>query len=96
MADATIADYEKAKAELEALQAALKAKGLEFVDPNAKPLYKSKIFWVNIVAVGVMVIQQVFGYQLSAEQMALVLGTGLPILNIFLRWLNPDISGVVQ
>ena len=96
MEEVTIADYEKAKKDLEDLQAALKAKGLEFVDPNGKPLLKSKIFWANIIALAATVAQQAFGYALSPEQLALVLGIGLPVLNMFLRYLNPDISGLAK
>lgn len=88
----TIEEYEQKRAELEAMQKELEAKGLEILSPNAKPLYKSKIFWANIVALGVMLVQHIFGYAVSPEELGVVLG----IVNIGLRYLNPDISGVVN
>jgi len=86
----TIEDYEAKRAELQKLEEELKAKGVEFV-ADGKPLYKSKIFWANIIAIGAMVGQYVLGYSLSGEEVAFVLGG----VNILLRYLNKDISGVV-
>ena len=92
MADeVTIEDYEKKIAELEAIEAALAAKGFELVSAEGKPLYKSKMFWVNIIAIGAMLGQQLLGYTIPVEEVAVVLGA----VNIVLRYLNPDISGVV-
>jgi hypothetical protein len=92
MEELTIEDYESKKKELAAMAEALKAKGLEVVGMDGKPLYKSKIFWANTVAIGVMLGQYFLGYSLSGEEVAFVLGG----VNIFLRYLNKDISGVVK
>jgi hypothetical protein len=91
MEELTIADYEAKKAELQKLEAELKAKGVEFV-ADGKPLYKSKMFWANIIAIGAMAGQYVLGYSLSGEEVAFVLGG----VNILLRYLNKDISGVIN
>ena len=89
--EVTMADYEAKKKEIEIIETALKAKGVEIIDDKGKPLYKSKIFWANILAVGVMIGQQLFGYTVPVEELAVVLGG----VNIVLRYLNKDISGVV-
>lgn len=90
MEELSMADYEAKKAELEKMKEALEAKGQEFV-ADGKPLYKSKIFWANMVAIGAMAGQYLLGYSLSGEEVAFVLGG----VNIVLRYLNKDISGVV-
>lgn len=90
MEDITTEDYEAKMAELEKLKTDLEAKGAELV-ADGKPLYKSKIFWANTVAIGAMVGQYLLGYSLSGEEVAFVLGG----VNILLRYLNKDISGVV-
>lgn len=87
----SMADYEAKKKELEEMKAALEAKGEEIVE-DGKPLYKSKIFWANVVAIVAMAGQYVLGYSLSGEEVAFVLGG----VNILLRYLNKDISGVAQ
>ena len=90
--EVTLADYESKKKEMELIESSLKAKGVEVVDTtNAKPLYKSKTFWANMVAIGVLVVQHLWGYSVSAEEVGFVLGG----VNILLRYLNKDISGVV-
>jgi hypothetical protein len=91
MEELTIADYEAKKAELQKLEAELKAKGVEFV-ADGKPLYKSKMFWANIIAIGAMAGQYILGYSLSGEEVAFVLGG----VNILLRYFNKDISGVIN
>jgi len=88
--DVTIEDYEAKKAELERMKTALEAKGAELV-ADGKPLYKSKTFWANVLAIGAMTGQYLLGYSLSGEEVAFVLGG----VNILLRYLNKDISGVV-
>jgi hypothetical protein len=90
----TVADYELEKAKLVQLEKALKAQGTVIIGPDAKPLYKSKIFWANVIAIGVMVANQVFGVELSAEEMAVVLGAVFPLVNIFLRFNNKDITSL--
>jgi hypothetical protein len=89
--EVTMADYEAKKAELAKLEEALKAKGEEFV-ADGKPLYKSKIFWANVLAIGAMAGQYFLGYSLSGEEVAFVLGG----VNILLRYLNKDISGIAN
>jgi hypothetical protein len=89
--EVTQADYEAKKKEIMDMEAAAKAKGIELVDPNGKPLYKSKIFWANVLAIGALIGQQLFGYSVNAEEVGVVLGA----INIVLRYLNKDISGVV-
>jgi hypothetical protein len=90
----TVADYELEKAKLELLEKQLKEQGTVIIGPGAKPLYKSKIFWANVVAVGVMVANQVFGVELSAEELAVVLGAVFPLINIFLRFNGNDITSL--
>ncbi len=52
-----------------------------------KPLWESKIFWVNIVAVGVMVAQQAgVGYLLPAD----VEVTLLAVINLALRLITRE------
>jgi len=92
MSDLTSEEVEKKMAEIDAIKAELVAKGFEFVDDKGKPLYKSKMFWANLIAIGALVGQQFFGYSVSAEEVAFVLGG----VNILLRYMNKDISGVVQ
>jgi hypothetical protein len=94
--EVTYADFEAKQKELIAIEEALKAKGMEFVDANGKPLYKSKIFWANILALGVTVANQFFGVALNAEELTIALGAVLPAINILLRYVNKDISGVVN
>jgi hypothetical protein len=93
----TQADIDAEKAELEELEAKLAAKGMKIVDiGSGKPLYKSKIFWANMIAIAGMVIDQFGNQYLSPEQFALILGGALPMVNIVLRYMNKDISGVVS
>jgi hypothetical protein len=90
--EVTMAEYEAKKAELEKLEEALEAKGVEIVDAKGKPLFRSKIFWANVIAIGAMAGQYVLGYSLSGEEVAFVLGG----VNILLRYFNKDISGVAN
>ncbi len=48
----------------------------------AKKWYTSKTLWVNILALGAMVLQHINGYVFSQEAQLAVLG----VLNIFLRF----------
>ncbi len=94
MEEVTIADYEAKKAELESMKQELIVQGKQIIDPaTGKPLIKSKMFWLNMLAIG-GVAAGLFGYQLQWDQaLALV---GIPMLNIVLRYLNKDISGIVN
>lgn len=82
------------EAEFKALQDALFALGKQLVD--TKPLLKSKIFWLDIAAVGITVLDQLGPQYLSPETFAIVVGIFLPIVNGVLRYMNKDISGVVN
>jgi hypothetical protein len=62
---------------------------------NSKPLWKSKIFWANIIALGVMMANQLFGVSLTVEQVMIALGGILPIVNVFFRYQAKDITGVL-
>jgi hypothetical protein len=91
----TQADIDKAKAEVAALADSAKKLGLKLVDAQGKPLYKSKIFWANAVALGITA-AGALGANLSVADFAVVEGVVIPLLNIVLRYLNPDISGVMS
>lgn len=90
----TLADYELEKAKLLQLEAALKAQGVKVIGPGAKPLYKSKIFWANIVAIGVILANQLFGVSMTEEELAVLLGAVFPLINIFLRFNGNDITSL--
>lgn len=82
------------QAELKALEDKLFAMGKELVD--TKPLWKSKIFWVNIAGLAAVVLDQFGPKYLSPDQLALVVGGLLPIVNVVFRYMNKDISGVTK
>ena len=90
----TASDLAVKQAELKALEDKLFAMGKELVD--TKPLLKSKVFWINVVALAAMVLDQFGNKYLSADQFALLAGGLLPIVNVVLRYLNKDISGVTK
>lgn len=93
MPDETITaeDLAKKKAELEELTAKVIAMGKEVVD--TKPLYKSKMLWVNAIAIGIMLAETYYGAGIiDVGTMTVVLGAA----NIVLRYLGKDITGVLK
>lgn len=46
-----------------------------------KPIYKSKTFWVNAIAVASMLVQAKYGFVVSPEEQLCVLG----VINLILR-----------
>jgi hypothetical protein len=80
--------------QMQAMEDALMAEGKAIMD--TKPLWKSKIFWANAIAIGVMVANQIFGVALTVEQVMIALGGILPIVSVFFRYQAKDISGIVR
>jgi len=51
----------------------------------SKPIYKSKTFWVNIIAIAGIVLNSYYGIELDVETQA-VMATGiLAVVNVILR-----------
>ncbi len=52
-----------------------------------KPLWESRIFWVNVVAIGIMIAQQVgIGYLIPADAEVVLLGA----INLILRLITRE------
>jgi hypothetical protein len=51
------------------------------VEVEKKKFWKSKIFWVNVIALGSLIIRSHFGFVVSAEEEIAILA----IINIVLR-----------
>jgi uncharacterized membrane protein len=53
---------------------------------NAKPVWKSKILWANLIAIVVLLAQSELGYEISAEAQ----GGILAVINILLRLITKE------
>ena len=51
-----------------------------------KPFWHSKTFWVNILAIAALVVQNYTGKPISAESQVAILG----VVNVFLRFITKD------